>query len=255
MKNINIHEEYYQIFETYPDIKLEDHISKLIELDQFLPYNSTFYCITNTVEQSFEYVSKNFKACTGLDPELMLNGGMNYFWTLFHPSDIGLWINCLKELMEFTMSELSDDQRKKMSYTWNYRIKNGDGQYVNIVQNTTPLQFDENKKPIIGLAHYTVLNEHINLNICASGKILNAQNEYETLFFKNMSSTNLLDGISKRERDIVRLLVINKTSEEIADNLNISKHTVDTHRRNILKKLNVSSTAELTAYFKNYPRF
>jgi DNA-binding CsgD family transcriptional regulator len=70
-----------------------------------------------------------------------------------------------------------------------------------------------------------------------------------------MSSTNLLDGISKRERDIVRLLVIVKTSEEIADNLNISKHTVDTHRRNILKKLNVSSTAELTAYFKNYPCF
>lgn len=253
MKNFNIHEEYHQIFETYPNIKLEDHISKLIELDQFLPYNSTFYCITNTVKQSFEYVSKNFKACTGLDPKLMLDGGMEYFWTLFHPADIELWINCLKELMEFTMSELSDDQRRHMSYTWNYRIKNGNGEYVNIVQNTTPLQFDDNNKPIIGLAHYTVLNEHINLNICASAKILNTKNEYETLFFKNMSSMNLLEGISKRERDVVRLLVRKKTSEEIADNLNISKHTVDTHRRNILKKLNVNSTAELTAYFKNYP--
>jgi len=33
--------------------------------------------------------------------------------------------------------------------------------------------------------------------------------------------------------------------------LHISKHTVDTHRRNILKKLNLNSTYELLNYFKN----
>lgn len=139
MKKININDEYHQIFETYPNIKLENDILKIIELDKFLPYNSTFYCITNTVNQSFEYVSKNCKACTGLNHEKMLKGGMEYFWSLFHPSDINLWINCLKELMQFTMSELTDKQRRHMSYTWNYRIKNGQGIYVNIVQNTTPL--------------------------------------------------------------------------------------------------------------------
>ena len=140
-----------------------------------------------------------------------------------------------------------------MSYTWNYRIKNGNGEYVNIIQNTTPLQFDKDDKPVVGLAHYTVLSGHMKLDICASAKILNESNEYETLYFKNMSSTNLLDVISNRERDVVRLLVTNKTSEEIANNLNISKHTVDTHRRNILKKLNLSSTVELTSYFQNNP--
>lgn len=155
--------------------------------------------------------------------------------------------------MQFTMSELTDKQRKHMSYTWNYRIKNSQGKYVNIVQNTTPLQFDENNKPIVGLAHYTVLNEPMNLNISACAKILNENNEYKTLFFKNMSSTNLLDGISERERDVVRLLLRNKTSEEIANVLNISKHTVDTHRRNVLKKLNAGSTAELVTYFRNHP--
>lgn len=155
--------------------------------------------------------------------------------------------------MQFTMSELTDKRRRHMSYTWNYRIKNGQGIYVNIVQNTTPLQFDENNKPIVGLAHYTVLNEPMNLNISACAKILNENNEYKTLFFKNMSSTNLLDGISERERDVVRLLLRKKTSEEIANVLNISKHTVDTHRRNILKKLNAGSTAELVTYFRNHP--
>ena len=73
------------------------------------------------------------------------------------------------------------------------------------------------------------------------------------MFYQNVSNTNLLDAISNRERDVVRLLITKKTSEEIADNLNISKHTVDTHRRNILKKLNINSTFELINYFKNTP--
>lgn len=251
MSMVNINDVYKKIFDSYPNVKIEDHIKKLIELDYFYPYNSTFYCITNTVNKSFEYVSKNFTACTGLDREAMLNGGMDYFWSLFHPEDIQLWLKSLQELMVFTMTELNDEQRKKMSYTWNYRIRNAEGNYVNIVQNTTPLQFDEENKPIIGLAHYTVLHGAIEMDICASAKYLNEKNEYETLFYQNVSNSNILDAISNRERDIVRLLILKKTSKEIGNSLNISKHTVDTHRRNILKKLNLSSTLELINYFKN----
>ena len=43
---------------------------------------------------------------------------------------------------------------------------------------------------------------------------------------KNVSNSNLLNSISNRERDIVRLLIAKKSSKDIADNLNISKHTV-----------------------------
>ena len=254
MKAEKINSIYNEIFETYPKIEIEEHIKKLIELDYFYPYNSTFYCITNTVNKNFEFVSKNFKACTGLDRDEMINGGMDYFWSLFHPDDIQLWIKSLQDLMVFTMTELNDDQRKRMSYTWNYRIKDSNGKYVNIIQNTTPLQFDKSNKPIIGLAHYTVLHEAIEMDICASAKLLNTNNEYETLFYRNVSNSNILDAISNRERDVIRLLLLKKTSEEIADHLNISKHTVDTHRRNILKKTNLNSTFELVNYFKSNPR-
>lgn len=251
MKIENINNVYHEIFESYPNIQIEEHIKKLIELDYFYPYNSTFYCITNTIHQNFEYVSKNFKACTGLDREKLMSGGMDYFWSLFHPDDIQLWLKSLQELMKFTMTELDDHQREKMSYTWNYRIKNADGNYVNVVQNTTPLQFDASKKPIIGLAHYTVLHGNIEMDICASAKYLNEKNEYETLFYQNVTNSNILNALSNRERDIVRSLLLKKTSEEIGFILNISKHTVDTHRRNILKKMNLNSTTELKNYFKD----
>ncbi|WP_445749820.1 LuxR C-terminal-related transcriptional regulator [Polaribacter sp.] len=247
----NINTVYKEIFSSYPNIEVKEHIKKLIELDSYYPYNTTFFCITNTVNQNFEYVSKNFTACTGLSRDEMVQGGMNFFWSLFHPEDINLWLECLKDLMVFTMNNLSDEQRKRMSYTWNYRIKNAKGKYISIIQNTTPLQFDNQNKPIIGLAHYTVLNEDLKMDICASAKYLNQNNEYETLYYKNISSQNLLDVISNRERDIIRLLLLQKTSIEISESLHISKHTVDTHRRNILKKLQMSSTFELENYFKN----
>jgi DNA-binding CsgD family transcriptional regulator len=253
MRSDKINSIYNEIFDTYPQVEIEEHIKKLIELDFYYPYNSTYYCITNTVHQSFEYVSKNFTACTGLSKEKMLAGGMDYYWSLFHPEDIDLWLKSLTNLMVFTMSELTDEQRTRMSYTWNYRIKITDGSYVNIVQNTTPLQFDETNKPIIGLAHYTVLDGNIKMDICASAKYLNDKNEYETLFYQNVSTSNLLGNISNRERDIVRLIITKKTSDEISKKLNISKHTVDTHRRNILKKLDISSTFELVNFFKNNP--
>lgn len=254
MENDKINSIYNEIFETYPEVEIAEHIKKLIELDYFYPYNSTFYCITNTVHQNFEYVSKNFTSCTGLSRDKMINGGMDYFWSIFHPEDVEPWLKCLTDLMTFTMTKLTDKQRKKMSYTWNYRIKTASNTYVNIIQNTTPLQFDDSHKPIIGMAHYTVLEGDIKMDICACAKYLNDKNEYETLFYQNESTSNLLSFISNRERDVVRLIITKKTSEEIANKLNISKHTVDTHRRNILKKLHIDSTFELVNYFKNNPK-
>ena len=152
--------------------------------------------------------------------------------------------------MKFTLGNIKEEDREKANYTWNYRFKNSDDVYVNIVQNTTPLAFDTQGKPIVGLAHYTVIHPDIKMDISASAKLLNAQNEYETIYFNNFSQKLLSEGISNRERDVIRLLVLNNTSKEISEKLSISSHTVDTHRRNILKKLNISSTGELIGMLK-----
>ena len=250
-----IKSSYKEIFESYYNASLEEHIKKIIELDAYLPYSSTFFCITNTQNLSFEYISKNMAACLGLDYDLMKSKGMNYFWSRMHPDDLEPWLQALNELMKFTLSNISIEERSRMSYTWNYRIKNGNDVYVNIIQNTTPLEFDVNDKPIIGLAHYTVLDARIKLQVSATAKLLNTNNEYETKYFNNFSQKLLSDGISNRERDVVRLLVLSNSSKEIAEKLNISVNTVDTHRRNILKKLNIKSTGELVGMMKTNEYF
>lgn len=250
MNSGNIKEAYKEIFKSHDNPLLEQHIKKIIELDTYLPYNSTFFCITNTQSLSFEYISKNMNACLGIDNLELKTKGMRYFWSRIHPDDLEIWLKALNELMNFTLNEISVEDRSKMSYTWNYRFKDNKDNFVNIVQNTTPLEFDSENKPIIGLAHYTVLALEIEMQVCASAKLLNENNEYETVYFNNFSQKLLSDGISNRERDIVRLLVLNYSSKEIAKNLGIAVNTVDTHRRNILKKLKISSTGELIGMLK-----
>lgn len=251
MNTRTIKEAYKEIFKSHDNPSLEKHIEKIIELDAFMPYNSTFFCITNTQNLAFEYISKNLTACLGMDREELKAKGMKYLWSKMHPDDLEVWLEALNELMNFTLNEIPVSERNKMSYTWNYRLKNSKDEYVNVIQNTTPLEFDNKNKPIIGLAHYTVLSNHVEMQVCASAKILNDNNEYETVYFNNFSQKLLSDGISNRERDIIRLLVLNYSSKEIAKRLNITANTVDTHRRNILKKLKVSSTGEIIGMLKN----
>lgn len=54
--------------------------------------------------------------------------------------------------------------------------------------------------------------------------------------------------LSKREKEILKLLAGGKSHKEIGKFLNISARTVENHRANIVKKLNINKTAELIKY-------
>ncbi len=57
------------------------------------------------------------------------------------------------------------------------------------------------------------------------------------------------DGsLSPRERQIVQLVAEGKSSKEVADALNISVKTVETHRANVLRKLGLRSVSDLVRY-------
>ena len=54
--------------------------------------------------------------------------------------------------------------------------------------------------------------------------------------------------LTTREREVLQLLAEGKTTKEIAAALFVSVKTIETHRRNIMKKLDLHSVAELTKY-------
>jgi DNA-binding NarL/FixJ family response regulator len=54
--------------------------------------------------------------------------------------------------------------------------------------------------------------------------------------------------LTSREREVLQLMAEGKSTKEIAYELKVSVKTIETHRRNIMEKLEVYSVAELTKY-------
>ena len=62
---------------------------------------------------------------------------------------------------------------------------------------------------------------------------------------KNKKSGTLIPSLTRREKEIIRLIVNEYTTHEIGEKLFISEKTVETHRKNLLQKLNARNTAGL----------
>ena len=56
------------------------------------------------------------------------------------------------------------------------------------------------------------------------------------------------DLLTTREREILQLFAEGKNNKDVANLLNLSLYTVETHRSNIFQKLNLHSSAELILY-------
>ena len=73
--------------------------------------------------------------------------------------------------------------------------------------------------------------------------------ENKKIFSEDLDETDGFDFskslVSKREREIIKLISEEYNSEEIAEKLFISKHTIEAHRKNIFMKLQVNNIAGL----------
>jgi DNA-binding NarL/FixJ family response regulator len=65
---------------------------------------------------------------------------------------------------------------------------------------------------------------------------------------KDEDNTTAYSILSDREREVLQMLAEGQTTKEIAAKLYRSVKTVETHRRNIMQKLDIHSLPELTKY-------
>ncbi len=141
-----------------------------------------------------------------------------------------------------------------------------------IETSTSILAFDPNAKIIIMTIHLS--EEYLNkvLAAGASGYMLKSSGKVEiieniskvldgervfskavsellTRSFLNRHETNgkasVGELLTKREREILKHITEGKTNQAIADQLYISPRTVETHRANLMQKLQVKNTAAL----------
>ena len=65
---------------------------------------------------------------------------------------------------------------------------------------------------------------------------------------KTLRTSTAWDNVTQREKDVLKLIAEGYRNKEIADFLNISVKTVEKHRANLMKKLNLRNVSALTAY-------
>jgi DNA-binding CsgD family transcriptional regulator len=107
------------------------------------------------------------------------------------------------------------------------------------------LEHDENGRFLRTLSAYTDITYLKQEGIPVLSFIgMDGEPSYHNVDLSNIYIESKED-LTRREKQVLRLLIDGKLSKEISYILKISKQTVDTHRKNMLHKKNLSNTGEL----------
>lgn len=87
------------------------------------------------------------------------------------------------------------------------------------------------------------------INMVASGETYFSKQVSNSIIKENSRTTpNPISLLTKREVQIIQLIVKSMTSKEIADKLSLSELTVNTHRKNAMQKLDTKNIAALVKF-------
>lgn len=185
------------------------------------------YCYDNN-NKSITWCNSYLADTFGFTTAEMTGKGMDFFSHIMHPDDFKLAV--------VAQQSFRDD---KGSFGGVARIRrNGEEEYRWLLGLEIPFSRDAAGQvheiicAFLDLTHAIDTNAQLSV---ALNEILRRQNE------------NLLNKLTAREKDVLGLAVQGLNNKEIASSLNLSRYTVETHRKNIRLKLKVRNTTELVA--------
>jgi DNA-binding CsgD family transcriptional regulator len=194
--------------------------------------------IHNIETQRAEYMSQRGLASLDLTIEQLKSlSSEEYHAAYFNAEDANDYVPKLYDLLKE-----NDDQRiisffqqvcpsENEDYTWHFST-------IKI------LMWDDEENPllIITMAYPVDTKHHLTSKIA---RLLEENN----FLRKNLQK---FDQLTRREKEILKLTALGKSSSEMAENLHISQNTAETHRRNIKKKLKAESIYDLSMYARSF---
>lgn len=211
------------------------------KLGDFLLPGDSYFFVLNHHTLEFEMVSKSVKDIMGYELSEVnipfLNGKI-------HPDDLP-WFLTFGDIMIRFFSQLPMEKLMKYKVRYDYRLRKNNGDYVRILYQGILIEHDNEGKFL------RTLNVHSDISYLKhDGKPtlsiigMDGEPSYIDIGAENLFKESH-DDLSKREKQILILLIEGRLSKEIGSFLHISKQTVDTHRKNMLHKKHLSNTGEL----------
>lgn len=221
----------------FKDIDEKDPL--LIRLEKMMAENNQFFYILDFTRLNIVFTSKRSKQLIGLEPEHV---NPRTIFDRTHPKELKRHNVARSKMFQLTNEMHANPQDDFMIASTNYRFLNLQGKYNDLLIQGYVFKVRMPELNIYGMLLHTDLSKF--------GKINYGYNHYlgnDKDMFRYPDQEYILTGrvFTKREFEILELLKTGHNSEQIAEKLFLSTHTIDTHRRNIIKKTGNSSTTEL----------
>lgn len=191
-------------------------------------------------KRRYDFASENFSTVFGYSPEQIRNiqEQGDLLEERIHPDD-------RKELREYQIEHgqfiysLPAACRNDYRQIFQLRMLNVKEQYVNAISRHQVVQTDRNGKAWMILGIMDISPDQLPATHVKRTVVNIRTNEILTSL-----PVPVEKQLTKREKEILLLIRQGYLSKEIAGKLNLSIHTVNNHRKNILAKLNVDNAIE-----------
>lgn len=225
----------------YPAAERERAIERIM---RFQPVGNQFVYAMSYFSDELIYLSDGVEKLLGYKPEEIRT--ISFFYDLIHPDDV----EQVKELTIQGINAVSvEDGIDPLEHVFHisYRMRRSDGTYIHVQRQTGMLTRDEEHEMLTSFGIFTDITHLKNseevLALMSGPDIPNYR-------FESEEESNA-PKFTKREKEIIDKLSMGMSSEEIASELFISINTVNTHRRNILRKAGVKNSTGLMRYIFN----
>ena len=211
------------------------------KLLNFFVTPDSFYFILNHHSISFDMVSTGVEDVLGYKPSEV---SLEFLNEQLHRDDRPWFLTFGKCIIEiFSQIPVEKFTKYKMRHDVGYRKKDGD--YARLLYQGLIVEHEANGRLLRSLgilSDITYLKQEGTPFLSVIG--MEGEPSYIDVARKNIFIEGK-DDLNTREKEILKLLITGKLSKEISSILHISKQTVDTHRKNMLRKKNLNSTGEL----------
>lgn len=199
-----------------------------------------YYIVFNMFKSELDFVDENVTHVLGYDADEFT---IEFLMNNIHPDDKAYFLNFEHRVVEF-FKALPFEKISKYKVQYDIRIKSKNKGYVRLLHQAIQIDYDEKN-------YYRTLSLHTDISHikkegepCFSLIGMDGEPSYYNIQDAKVF-TKSYDRFTRREREILKCIVEGKSSKEIADELYISLHTVNRHRKNILSKTTAKTPLEL----------
>ena len=208
----------------------------------FIPDNSNM-TIFRTSDNIHELTSFKKNEWKKYEPEFLS--------PIMHAEDWIYFLGGVKYMLAF-LQNLPVVERKNYRFNIYARIKNVKSEYRWMVIQFPKIIYNKEGKGLSSLivvsdlSHFSIVNQPVMTMIDTTNS---RKPFYKAIVEKNETETSINKAnITKREREILALMINGNTSPQIAEKLFISYHTVENHKKNLRVKTDSKTSAELIYY-------